>query len=72
MDKQDSVQGSPMKAKQFSLNDGTKTGVLSKKARNQHGFNIMNPWAGMLRSYCTVMLEQPFAGFLRPRSFFFF
>jgi hypothetical protein len=34
------------KAKKFSLSDGAvRSGILSKKARNQHGFNLMNPWA---------------------------
>lgn len=34
------------KAKKFSLSAGTiMCGILMKKARNQTGFNLMNPWA---------------------------
>jgi len=39
-------QSQTQKAKNFSLSSGAiLCGILSKKARNQHGFNLMNPWA---------------------------
>lgn len=51
------MDSTPRKAKEFSLNVAIKHGILSKKARNQHGFNLVNPWAERkvaLHDHCLV------------------